>query len=310
MYIELVRQAVETSVRDYAEDNHLTVVAVLKTIRQHLDNSFAEYYNNEPSIDYEDPLCRLAYLYRYAPAHANLFEHVLRNSTEISLRRFYANNWTLNICAVGGGPGTELLGIAKYLVSRPQLMPRKIAFTVLDSVPHWAELWQHLADLIETQLCSSLEETQVHPPIIAPSFLPLDVFNADSCRSYAYQFRRAHVVVFNYLFSENKTRLDEARLAIERLAELTPPGCAFVVIDRREHNQEFQESVVAVFESVFGDDIEIDTYDRALDSDEETSDMGEELIEHLLNPVTSFHTRVNREPTVFWLVAKRREEAS
>ena len=309
MYIELVRQAVETGVRHYAEDNSLTEAEVLTRIRDHLDNSFAEYYNNEqPNIDYEDPLCRLAYLYRYAPAHANLFEHVLDASSEISFRRLYADKWVLNICAVGGGPGTELLGVAKYLIPRAKLMPRRIAFTVLDKVPHWAELWLHLADLIETHLSSSIEESEVQPPNIAPFFLPLDVLDAEAYGSYAYQFRQAHIVVFNYLLSENKNRLGEARLAIKRLAELTPHGCAFVVIDRLERDPEFQQSILAVFRSVFGDDIEYDTYDRALDPTEQVSEMGDELIEHLRSPRTRFYNPRTREPTVFWLVAKRGEQ--
>lgn len=55
------------------------------------------------------------------------------------------------MCAVGGGPGTELLGLAKYLLRKPGF-PKRIAFTLLDSVPQWAETWQQLADAVEEEL--------------------------------------------------------------------------------------------------------------------------------------------------------------
>ena len=107
-------------------------------------------------------------------------------------------------------------------------MPRRIAFTVLDKVPHWSSDWQHLADVIENQLYSSFEEDEIHPPAFAPSFLPFDVFNAEAYGNHAYHFRQAHIVIFNYIFSENKTRMSEAYVAVKRLAALTSPGCAFV----------------------------------------------------------------------------------
>ena len=80
------------------------------------------------------------------------------------------------------------------------------------------------------------------------------------------------------------------------------------VIDRLETNQTFQNSVVGIFKSVFGDDIEFNTYDRTLDQDEQIRDMGDELRNHLGSPVITFHKRITGTPTVFWLVAKRGEQ--
>ena len=307
MYIELVRQVIETDVETYADRYGLSVPEVLSRIREHIDRTSSEHRTDEPGIDYEDALCRLGYLFRHAPANATIFEHVLNTSDKLSLKQLYADPWVLNVCAVGGGPGTELLGIAKYLLRRPHLMPRKITFTVLDNVPHWAETWQHLADVIEVRLTSSLANEEIQVPAIAPSFLPLDVFDEGSYGSYTYQFGQTHVVVFNYLFSENKNRLKEARLAIERIAKLTPPGCAFVVIDRLEGTGSFKGDIIALFESIFGKTIEVGTYDGTLGPDEEKSDMGEDLTQALGNPRIKFFTDYLRKPTVFWLVAKKGE---
>ena len=154
--MEIVSQVVKAHVRRYAVKNDLTEVAVLKQIRAQLDKTSSQYYSeDDPSIDYQDPLCRLGYLHRYAPVHATLFEHVLRALDEIPMAHFCADKGVLNICAMGGGPGTELLGIAKYLDSPFRWMPPKIAFTVFDKVPQWSELWQPLADATEDYLSSS-----------------------------------------------------------------------------------------------------------------------------------------------------------
>lgn len=112
-------------------------------------------------------------------------------------------------------------------------MPRHIRFTVLDSVHQWNETWQQLADEVEKKLLAAVE-SKSDSPSIAPAFLTLDVVDEESYRSLSLQFGKTEFVVFNYLFSENKTSLDEAAAAIARLAKSASPGCVFVVIDRLE----------------------------------------------------------------------------
>ena len=95
----------------------------------------------------------------------------------------------------------------------------------------------------------------IEPPTIAPMFLPFDVLDSASYRNLVAQFKKIDIVVFNYLFSENKTKLEEAQQALEHLAQITPNDCAFVVIDRLENNPQFTNEVVRLFESAFGVEI-------------------------------------------------------
>lgn len=306
MYMELVRRVIEEAVEIYARNARQTVPAVLALIRDHIDRTAQQHFTDEPNIDYDDPLCRLGYLYRHAPAGAGLFERVLQESGEVRQKIRGANRATLDVCAVGGGPGTELLGLAKYLLGCWQRgLPRRIEFTVLDKVPHWAETWRPLSNAVEEELRTSLGGHGVEPPTIFPMFLPMDVLDPASYRGYAFQFGKADVVVFNYLFSENKGRLGQARSAVEYLAQATPTGCVFVVIDRLEADQRFKNDVFELFEAVFGNGIPVRTHDGTLDQDEQTSDMGEMLTEMLLRPRVSFHTDLLRKPTVFWFTIVR-----
>jgi|LSQX01.2.fsa_nt_gb hypothetical protein len=302
MYIDLIRRVLEEAVETYASTHGMAVSEVLTAIREHINSTAKEHQKDEPDIKYEDALCRLGYLYRHATANATLFELVLTESGEMrSLLRQCAGQ-RLNICAVGGGPGTELLGLAKYLLRHPERFPKKVVFTLLDSVPQWAETWQQLADAVEAELQRVTEEDEdiTTYPTIAPAFLPLDVLDANSYKSYAYQFSGAQVIAFNYLFSENKARLADAKDAVAQLSAMAPKGCIFVVIDRLENNRCFQAEVVRIFRDVFGREIPVHTFNGTLDGDEQTRDMGELFNTMLGNPRVKFFTDIYRAPTVFW----------
>ena len=307
MYIELIRQVVETGASDFAALNGETVPEVLKKIRGHIDHTSEEHQKSEPNIDYADPLCRLGYLFRHGAANATLFERVLDMADEVWPRKASENPQTVSVCALGGGPGTELLGIAKYLKSHRRRIPSKISFALLDNVPQWAETWQQISQRVSEELSSSIDSSLAQPPVIAPSFIPLDVVDATSYKDYAYMFREADIVVCNYLFSENKTQLKKASGAVQHLSKVTPPSCAFVVIDRCEYQAGFLEEVVGIFDSVFEKDIRVMKQGGILDANEQATDFGDDLLKALGYPRIRFRTAGVGNPTVFWFVAKRRE---
>ena len=299
MYLKIIRKILETRVLSYAQDNNLSEEQVLLEIRQKMDHTSREYWSQNPQIDYGDPLCRLGYLYRHAAANATAFERALNNSN--LLANFSdAGKQDLNVCAVGGGPGTELLGLAKHLIDKKDYLPRKVDFTVLDLIPSWAETWQDLEDAVDAQFQASL--TGLAAPVVSPKFLPFDALKRDSYKDYAFMFKRADVVVFNYLFSENKNQLEAANEALEYIVGHTNPNCRFVVIDRLEQNSTFKDDVVQLFTGVFQLDIITNEIGGVLDHDEQTSDLGETLIQALGYPRLTFRIGSMNLPTVFWFV--------
>ncbi len=307
MYIELVRRVIEEAIALHVETSNQTTDEVLQKIRDHIESTSREYRSDEPEIQYDDPLCRLGYLYMHAAANATLFERVLMESDDLRETLRSAGDKTLNVCSMGGGPGTELLGVAKYfLKSWRRTPPRKITFSVFDAVPEWADTWLPLSDAVEEELETSLAENGLDAPTIAANFYPCDVLDPNSFRNIASYLRRADVVVFNYIFSENKTRLEEAQLALQHLSGMTPADCTFVAIDRLEGIGPFTGDVVRIFESVFDVEIGYETLGGVLDGDEQTSEMGEMLLETLKwRPRVKFFTDMYRDPTVFWLAVRR-----
>lgn len=306
MYIEMVRRIVEDAAASFAVQTQKTVPDVLEEIREHIDRTAREHRTSEPDIDYKDPLCRLGYLYRHATANATLFERVLRDCGELQQKVRQSDGGKLHIASIGGGPGTELLGLAKYLLRAATSTPRKITFTVLDAVPQWAETWQQLADEVEKEFGSALPSRGRPAPSIAPVFLPMNVVDPTSYQSYAYQFRSVDIVVFNYLFSENKTALAEATGVVKHLRGAVPPGCVFIVIDRHEADGKFTEAVVKMFvDAGASTPPTVHKISGTLDSDERTSEMGEMLKAVLGVPRVKFFTDTYRDPTVFWFGAIR-----
>jgi hypothetical protein len=112
VYIEMIRHILEQAVDTFASSSGMTVSEVLAKIRELIDSTAYEHRKDEPDIQYENALCRLGYLHRHGTANASLFEFVLRDSGELRSIVRHSIGQRLNMCAVGGGPGTELLGLA------------------------------------------------------------------------------------------------------------------------------------------------------------------------------------------------------
>ena len=307
MYVELVRRVIEEAVDLHAKITEQSVEDVLAQIRSHIAKTSDEYFKEEPDIRYEDPLCRLGYLYMNAPVNATLFEKVLIESDDLRRKIRGSSQGILNICSMGGGPGTELLGITKFFLQHQTIVPpRKIGFTVIDNVQQWSDTWGQLAEASEEELRTSLVSDGVELPTIADHFLSFDVLDSTNYANFLVQFSKIDMVVFNYLFSENKTKLEGARPALEHLSKITSEDCAFVIIDRLENNPRFSNAVVSLFESAFGVDIHLQTLAGILDADEQISEMGKMLTETLIrSPRITFRTRLRKDPTVFWFVVKR-----
>ncbi len=206
MYFDITKGVLDTCIQRYRRRNRVKRRTVDDQIAQHILDTSDQHRQPDPDINYDDPLCRLGYLYMHLAANATLFERSIRESDLLrqTIRNFDGDS--LAVCTVGGGPGTELTGLLRFLRSSSRI-PARIKFTVLDSVPEWAETWDLLADASEAALRDDLDDDRI--PTIAPMFHPMDVMDAESYESYPWLFERQDIVVFNYLLSENQVRLDD-----------------------------------------------------------------------------------------------------
>ena len=70
-------------------------------------------------IDYSDTATRIAYLYCYVAAHADFLRDALE-SLRMELDRNLFTQSVLRVSGIGSGPGTDVLGVLKYLHKNPE----------------------------------------------------------------------------------------------------------------------------------------------------------------------------------------------
>src|ERR1044071_3633684 len=144
-YFELARDIIEANLNGIAAQRGLTRESALEEIKQHLANNTVEWRSGrQPNIPYNDPLCRMAYLYGIAAANASQIEDVFSQSIDLEeyIDRVQSEKGHVEICSFGGGPGTELLGLAKWAELRGSSQQLVLDFLVLDKVNEWLDSWQ------------------------------------------------------------------------------------------------------------------------------------------------------------------------
>lgn len=115
MLFSSVRSILLRNISAIAKSQDLSWNEVARKAAQHLNSMTAAWFDGEaPTIGYNDPLCRWAYMFRHAAAQANLFCRVLIEA-RMCCKPFgeRLTREEVSMVVLGGGPGTELLGLAK-----------------------------------------------------------------------------------------------------------------------------------------------------------------------------------------------------
>ena len=81
----------------------------------HLSDQYKRRLLKGVSIDYTDPAVRFAYIYTYVTAHACMAYRLLDMSSDLDS---LFNAPKVTAACIGGGPGSELLGILKFMRMR------------------------------------------------------------------------------------------------------------------------------------------------------------------------------------------------
>lgn len=92
----------------------------------------------EKHIDYSNEDCQAAYIYEYVGANANLIYSALCDAGGMAHAIFQQAR--VEVACVGGGPGTELIGIFKYM-ERIGSPTKQLDCTILDHHAAWANSW-------------------------------------------------------------------------------------------------------------------------------------------------------------------------
>jgi hypothetical protein len=182
-------------------------------------------------------LCRWAYTFAHAAVQANLFYRVLieaRRRSE-SLRRKLIHE-ELSLVVFGGGPGTELLGIAKYYLGRAEGGKHaqvEIRIDSIDRVSEWIENVSWIKAEIAKAYTEKFGKRRDWPALFDVYPYSLDFSDLDGFGNLPSLFR-SDIFVLNYVVSE-VFDLDELLPIMKKMVEGCARGAHFLfVVDRSD----------------------------------------------------------------------------
>jgi hypothetical protein len=202
----------------------------------------------DPQINYEDPFCRMAYLYMNVAIHAALVETALSSYPAIQkLIKSKANGGSdLHLCALGGGPGSELIGVVRYVESlRLTGKTVHVDFALIDRIREWDESWHALKNAVDGELRETYGADRNQWPIaVSRSFLPLDATSPAEFTNFATRFKSTDVFLVCYLVSELKGSISKLESVLDSLISKVSSGALLLFIDRNE--REVREGVQGI----------------------------------------------------------------
>jgi hypothetical protein len=139
-------------------------------------------------VDYSDPATRFAYVFKYVATHGDYLVQALEKYRSSFGGILFPNN-QLRVSCIGGGPGSDVIGVIKYLSDHDEESVKKVVCYLLDGEQAWADTW--------TEIGSSLDQNisvDVH-------FQPLDVTKPETW-STQKKFLKANVFTLSYFVSE------------------------------------------------------------------------------------------------------------
>lgn len=164
-------------------------------------------------LDYSDPARRFAYIYRYTTCHANLVNSVI--ARDGSMEALFERD-RLNVACIGGGPGSDFLGILKCCMTNGHNPHLKCQ--LLDRDPAWGESWSDVDDKLSTTFR------------ISTGFQPFDVTSPSSWKSFTKHFH-ADLITMIFFMSEVYAEREKANEYFLALLGGARPGARLLFID-------------------------------------------------------------------------------
>lgn len=229
-YFQVVGAIINDAVKAIAAQRGVPQDEIHAKIKEYLERNSREWRTGrQPDIPYQDPLCRLAYLYHNVPVNANIIQRIFEYDSELSSHfdSVHDKKSDVSICVFGGGPGPELLDIAKWAGVRGRRLRTALSFLLLDHVREWAEDWLALKRCVRQRCGSGVE--------ISGDFLPIDITDRGHFATLGRVFTQ-DIYVLSYVLSEifENRKVAALRHFVTDMATHAPPGAKFLFVDRDE----------------------------------------------------------------------------
>lgn len=201
--------------------------------------TLSDSYRTGQGRNYGDLLQRFGYLLRQTAVNANLCETLLcrRSSIRTYVHQLVENCGIVSVCAIGGGPGTELMAIVKWL-SREYLSmelesPVFVDFSLADVCTEWEDCQELVVNSLRTVLD---EEHDGNTPItIQMNAIRHDLTTGQWLTPPTLPAQH-DIYIMNYAISELPQYRREVAATLASVVESAPIGSRFLIIDRNENS--------------------------------------------------------------------------
>ena len=218
---QLVKIALDTLYAEAVSVYGKSVDAKITEQMGYLSKSYTELnQTGHKPVNYKDPATRFAYVYKYVASHGDYVVQVL-NALRQELEGPIFKSESIRVSCVGGGPGSDIIALLKYLDERKATEKvKKVTCYLLDREQAWADTWTELDDSLKTDL------------LLHANFQPLDVTDPDSWAQQK-KFLQADLFTMSYFVSEVKA-LDSTGVVTkfwQTLFQEAKPGALFLYDD-------------------------------------------------------------------------------
>jgi len=213
---QLIKLILDDEYADMAQTTAETDLIVQERLKE-LSTNYRQLATIAPSHDYGDPSTRLAYMFRYVTSHTHLVAGELAACGK--LRDLLAKDRVLVSC-VGGGPGSDFLGLLQYLIN--ESWQGTLRAYLLDGEAGWGDTWSDVGERLKGM-----------PFDIYSHFQQLDVTDAESWEKQR-KYLKADLFTFVYFISEIIALGDKAEPFFEHLFSTAKPGALFLFIDNQD----------------------------------------------------------------------------
>lgn len=185
--------------------------AEIRACAQYLRDHYRQLASGAVALDYRHPATRYAYLCCYVTSHANIVATRIGMCRELSA---LFERDRVQVSCIGGGPGSDLLGVLKYTDSRG-LSPA-MKFFLYDREQAWSEAWSDVDDKLGKP--------------ISTYFQPFDVTLPATWASNA-KYLQSDLFTMIYFASEVHAVRDQAMPFFTHLFDYAKPGALFLYVD-------------------------------------------------------------------------------
>lgn len=190
---ELVRVALDTLYAEALQTHGPNTDATITAHIHYLQGAYIGLNNpNRPPVNYQDAATRFAYVFKYVASHSDYVVQVMEAWRSQVGGQILAGSDTMRVTCVGGGPGSDLIGLLRYLDENKKAPIKKVTAYLLDREQAWADTWTELDDSLQSGL------------VLHANFQPLDVTNPASWM-YQKKFLQADLFTMSYFVSEVKS---------------------------------------------------------------------------------------------------------